>query len=78
MPYVQLQRLVLQPVQSLQICGVFGVMVIPYWASVWWGYRCQPTWRLVVLALYYSLAALSLVSSVLGKTTYARCGKPLV
>jgi Haemolysin-III related len=52
---------------------VFGVMMVPYATTIWWGYRCQPAWRYIVLALYYASAAWGLLSATLAKSTFYRC-----
>ena len=58
---------------GLQICAVFSVMIVPYFSSLWWGYRCQPWLQMPVVALYYGAAMYAAFMAVLAKSSFARC-----
>lgn len=60
---------------SMQICGVFGVMMVPYFFSTWWGYHCQPFWGAAVLTAYYGCAMVGLTVAAFAKSVSARCAR---
>jgi hypothetical protein len=59
---------------AVQVCGIFGVMMVPYFSAVVWGYQCQPFWQVGVPVVYYATAAIAAFSSTFAYSRMARCG----
>jgi hypothetical protein len=59
---------------AVQVCGIFGVMMVPYFSAVVWGYQCQPFWQVAVPVVYYATAAIAAFSSTFAYSRMARCG----
>lgn len=57
---------------KVDVCGIFSLMMVPYFVVVWWGYRCQPAWRMFVLIAYYASAFSALLSSALASSIFWR------
>eukprot|EP00892_Ulva_mutabilis_P010760 jgi/Ulvmu1/8056/UM004_0293.1 len=56
----------------IDICGVFGVMMVPYFITTWWGYHCQPFWGAAVLIMYYGCAFAGLLVAAFATSASAR------
>lgn len=57
----------------MQICGIFGVMMVPYFSSIVWAYRCQPFWQVAVPALYYASAMVAALCATFARSRTTRC-----
>ncbi|GMH44266.1 hypothetical protein BSKO_12200 [Bryopsis sp. KO-2023] len=62
---------------SLDICGIYFVLVGSQWAGMLIGFACHPRLGKASVALYYLVGALGIVSSLRAKTSKQR-GLPLL